>query len=263
MNDLTTTMNELVPTQYQGMLTEISNYYPVIAKATKNFNKTQSQFMDNMLTLSQPTELRSLRQILAEVNKSKMALDEAFFGIRKKQIVIKQKRRSLESEKDDLARELLELEIAEVENQIYHSMGYVEGAIRKIAAYMNQYRNITSAMGMDELTEADFEADEERYHIMKAFEQALCAARSHGGVIDEGNHIYLYQIGINGTAAQSEVAAYMASEGKLLKEGQKPDHSSTWEWLHAMADKYKGCAKEFAAAKHMALTDKTALHLGE
>jgi len=257
--DLTTVQRELtVP--YQGMLQEISSFYPVVERATRNFNKTQSQFMDNMMTLSQPTELRSLRQILAEVNKSKMALDEAFFGIKKKQIAIKQKQRLLDMETDSLVRELLEVEIAEIENQIQHTLGYVEGAIRKITAYLNQYKTITSARGFSEMTEEAFEADEERYHIMKAFEQALCAARSRGGTIDEGNHIYFYQIGINGTAAQADVSLYLAGEGAILKAGGAPGHASTWAWLHEMADKYQGCAREFAERKAMVLTDRAALH---
>ena len=31
-----------LPAQYKGMLSDISNYFPVIAKATRNFNKSQS-----------------------------------------------------------------------------------------------------------------------------------------------------------------------------------------------------------------------------
>jgi len=261
MYELTEIKSDLT-TQYQIMLSEVSSYFPVIAKATRNYNKTQSQFMDNMLTLNQPTELRSLRQILAEINKSKMALDEAYFKIQKKKIRIKQKQRKLKIEKDGLECELLAISIAELESQITNTMGYVEGAIRKISAYMSQYQNILDYLGKDEITEEDFEADEERYHIMKVFEQALCAARSRGGVIDEGNHIYFYQIGISGAAAQLEVIAFLQLEEQMLIENKISTHKNTWDWMHAMADKYSGCAKKFAEKKHMILLSEKALYKG-
>ena len=92
-----TTLNKDLPTQYKTMLSEVSEYYPVITKATKNFNKSQSQFMNNMLTVSHPTELRNLRQILAQLNRAKMALDEAYFKVEKKKIEIKKKVQQLET----------------------------------------------------------------------------------------------------------------------------------------------------------------------
>jgi len=252
------TLNDNLPQHYKGMLQNISEYYPVISKAAKSYNKSQSQFMDNMLTLSQPTELRSLRQILAEINKSKMALDEAYFKIRKKEVQIKQKQQFHTD--DQLEREMLDIEVAELETQIANTMGYVEGAIRKISAYMNQYKNILEYLGKEEITEEDFEKDEERYHIMTAFSQGLHAARSHGGVIDEGNHIYFYQIGISGTAAQVEMNNFLMAEGELVAKGEMPGHQLTWDWLHEMADKYEGSAREFAANKHMKLLDENSLH---
>ena len=253
-------IGDKLSTPYKGMLGEVSEYFPIISRATRNFNKTQSQFMNNMMTLSQPTELRSLRQILAEVTKSKHALDEAFFGIRKKQVEIKRKRRDILNTKDPLDIEFLEIEIAEIENQISSTMGYVEGAIRKIHAYINQYKRLLESLGIEHVTEEAFEKDEERYHIMKVFEQALCAARSRSGVIDEGNHIYFYQIGISGTAAQFEISQFLTAEGKKIQNNQKLRHSDTTDWLVRMAAKYSGCATEFAKVKHIAVMDEKALH---
>lgn len=249
---------ELSP-QYATMLDEIRSGFPAIVRATKNFNKTQSQFMDDMLTVSHPTELRNARQILAEINKSKMALDEAYFGIAKKRIEIKRKSLALR-ESTDLDTELLQVEIDELESQIQNTMGYVEGAVRKIRAYMTQYNHLLKALGKEEFTEADFEQDEERYHIMKMFEQALCAARSHGGMVDEGNQIYAHQIGINGTVMLYEVRQYIEIEEKLIHEGKTPLHEMTLKWLAVMARKYAGSAKRYAELKGMTLLDEGALH---
>ena len=250
-----------MPEQYQIMMDRIQANFPVIEKATKNFNKSQSQFMDNMLTVTQPTELRSARQILAEINKAKMALDEAYFDIRKKHIQINRKRGKQASVKSHGmgVDELVLIEAEELESQVRHTMGYVEGAIRKIAAYMTQYQNILKKYGKEEFTEADFEKDEERYHIMKAFEQALHAARSHGGIIDEGNHIYFFQIGISGIAAQTEVHGLLSLERDLIQQGKMPTHEMTTNWLNALGEKYAGCAVNYAKRKGMTLLDEQAL----
>lgn len=246
-------------TQYQNLLERINDYYPMIEKSTKNFYKTQSQFMDNMLTVHQPTELRSLRQILAEINKSKMALDEAYFGLRKKRVEIKKREFQLTQHCDVFERETLEIEVEELQTQIASTMNYVEGAIRRVSAFITQYNNILRKYGKDEFTEEDFERDECRYHVMKAFEQALCAARSRNGSIDEGNQIYFYQIGISGSAAQCEVNTIFDKELEYLKRNEFPPHKIISDWLEEMGDKYSSASIEFAKRKGMTLFDTESL----
>lgn len=251
--------NLFMSSSYQEMIQLIEKTYPAIKRDTENFYKTQSQFMDNMLTVSAPTELRNLRQILAEINKVKMALQESYFEIKKKEIKIRQKRELLTTV-ENLDADLLLVEIEELECQIENTQDYQKGAIRKITAYITQYNNILVSIGKEDVSEADFEADEERYHIMKMFEQALCAARSHGGVIDEGNQIYAHQIGINGTVAQKEISEYLSVEQALMNQNQMPAHEMTIKWLKVMAQKYAGCAQKYANIKGMTVIDDKALN---
>lgn len=263
-NDVTITKvrEHLLPTlplEYQSMLQKIENRYPALKRDTDSFYKTQSQFMDNMLTVSAPTERRNLRQILAEIQKSKMALQEAYFGNKKKSVEVRRKTQALESA-TGFDAELLEIEIAELQSQIANTQDYMKGAIRKISAYMTQYDSILKKIGKTKLTEADFEEDEERYHIMRAFEQGLCAARSHGGWIDEGNQIYLYQIGINGMVAQAEVERYLAEEQKIIESGNEPAHEMTTKFLEYCARKFKGCSRQYAERKGMSLLDRGSMN---
>lgn len=248
-----------LPTEYCSMLERIESRYPALKRDTESFYKTQSQFMDNMLTVSAPTELRNLRQILAEIQKCKSALQEAYFNNKKKSVEIRRKAQDLESA-TGLDAELLEIEIAELRHQIANAEDYMKGAIRKISAYMTQYDGILEKTGKTELTEADFEEDEERYHIMKAFEQGLCAARSRGGWIDEGNQIYFYQIGINGMVAQAEVERYLLEEQKIIEAGQEPAHEMTTKFLEHCARKFKGCSRQYAERKGMTLLDRGSLN---
>jgi hypothetical protein len=214
--------------QYQDMLDIIKQEIPEVQRATALFNKTQSQFMDNMLTIHNLTPLRNMRQILAEMKKIRLALGGSFFAIDKK-------RKLPQTDETDW-------EISCIQENVL-------GAIRKLANYSVQYAEIQRFHNLYDFTEKDFEEEEEKYHIIKAFEQGLSAARSHGGSIDEGNQIYFHQIGINGTAAQREVLDYFKSEAEVLATGNMPTHRMQIDWLLSMAEKYKGCSIEFARFK--------------
>lgn len=235
------------PEKYAPIVEYIAGNMPEITRATKAFNKTDSQFTNNFLTITGLTPLRNLRQILAEIKKSRNALGEAHFAIRKKRIEIRQlERRRKERDARDLDREMIDTEIGEREFQIAMIMENVEGALRKIANFQKQYQDIQAAAKLGEWTEADFEREEERYHITRAFAQALNAARAHGGYIDEGNQIYMQQIGINGTQAQIEVRDYMQAELDAIRRGETLDYDREFQWLNAMAEKFRGCSARLA-----------------
>lgn len=242
----------LAQPDYQEMVSYIDNHSLAIQKTTQIFNKSQSQFMDNMLTVSHLTPFRNLRQILAEMKRTRGALAEAYFNLEKKKIDIQIKERELNDETDPLLRKKLEIEITEMQYQIDSSMEYVGGAIRKLANYTAQFKAIEQQL--PDLSEQAFEEEEERYHISKAFEQGLHAARAHGGYIDEGNQIYFHQIGINGTAAQIEMTKYLNKEYALINDPdnpREPSHEMEVDWIMEMTEKFKGCAMNFAKRKGM------------
>jgi hypothetical protein len=237
--------------QHLPMMQVIKDNLPALQEGISMFGRSQSQVMDNLLTVSHPTPIRNLRQILAEVNRTLQALREANFNIKRKEIEVKKYERQLEKEEDDLERELIQVEIEDRLSGMEVSKNYISGAIRKLTNYTVQYNYILESLGVSSFDEVDFEAEEERYHIMKAFDQGLTAARSRGGVIDEGNAIYLCQIGINGASAQAEVYRYLQKEGECLSKGIEPTHEMILQFLNDMADKYKGCSSQYAKMKGM------------
>lgn len=241
--------------EYTGMLTKIEDNMPAILEAQQAFYKTQSQFMDNMLTVTHPTPIRNIRQILAEINKSKTALDQAYLKIKKKNIYINRKKIQLDNTNDLLEKELINLQIQEAHLFIETTENYMKGAIRKISAYIEQYNALLKYIGKNEITEQDFEKEESRYHIGKAFEQALIAARSRGGIIDEGNFIYFQQIGINGAVAQYEITNYLNMEKAIIEDNKLPTHKMTLNWLNALMDEYEDYPRIFAETKGMTLGD--------
>jgi len=235
--------------EHKDMLCLIKGNLPEISRGTSLFQKTQSQFMDTMLTVSNTTPLRNVRQILSEIERSRAALREVYFKLKKQEIEIKIKSRDIEAEKDELKRELLDIEISEIKSNIESTRGYISGAIRKIANYIDKYNSILKSHNKEEFSELDFELEEEKYHIQKAFEQAINAARSRSGVIDEGNHIYFTQIGINGSAAQKEIFEYFKQEGAIISQNKKPTHEMLLCFLEKMSKEFEGCSTKYANYK--------------
>ena len=252
----------LVKKEYKQMLTNINATLPAIKQSSSNFYKSHSQFMGVMLDVTAITPIRSVKHTLAELDKTRMALEEAQLKMMKKDIELRQKEKKLNDGeyKDDLERELLETEILEVKVNMNNIQNSVSGAIRKMSFFTNQYKSILKKLGKDDITEEEYEKEESKYHVMTCLKQALNAARARGGVIDEGNLIYLFDMGINSAQAQAEIYAYLDMENKLMREGKTPTHEMTMQWLEACADKFSGDAKKFAERRGFKLYDEESLN---
>ncbi len=245
--------------EYKTMLQNIDEKMPVIQQASSNFYKSHSQFMGVTLDVTAITPIRSIKHTLAEIDKTKSALQEAQINMQKKAVKLKKKQRKLEKCKDDLDREMLEIEILELQTHSANAQNSVQGAIRKMNFFVNQYESLLSHLGIDEVTEEMYEVEENRYHIMTAMKQALISARPRGGLIDEGNQIYVFDLGISGAQAQAEVYAYLHFENELIKKGQAPTHEHTMRWLEACADKFADDPKKFTERRGFKIMDNQSL----
>ena len=252
----------LVKKEYKQMLTNINTTLPAIKQSSSNFYKSHSQFMGVMLDVTAITPIRSVKHTLAELDKTRMALEEAQLKMMKKDVELRQKEKKLADGdyKDELERELLETEILEVKVNMNNIQNSVSGAIRKMNFFTNQYKSILKKLGKDDITEEEYEKEESRYHVMTCMKQALNAARARGGVIDEGNLIYLFDMGINSAQAQAEIYSYLEMENKLMREGKAPTHEMTMQWLEACADKFSGDAEKFAERRGFKLYDEESLN---
>jgi hypothetical protein len=245
--------------EYKSMLANIAEKAPAIAQASSNFYKSHSQMMSVTLDVTAITPVRSVKHSLAEIEKTKAALQEGYFKMKKEEVKLKKLERKLSEETDDLEREMLEIKINEKQANAASSRGYVEAAVRKLNFFSNQYENLMKKIGKEELTEEDYELEEIKYHIMTCMKQGLNAARSRNGMIDEGNLIYLFDLGINAAQAQLEVMSYLNWENELIKEGKAPEHHHTVQWLEACADKWAHCPGDFANSRGFDILDRTSL----
>lgn len=258
LTDLTTALPVTKP-EYGTMLQNIQERMPAVVRDTSNFYKSHSQFMQVALDVTAITPIRSIKHSLAEIDRTKSALQEAYIGMRKKQVELKRKQAELAAATDPLDSELLEIEILEIQSQLEGTQNHVNGAIRKMNFFVNQHKQLLEKIGKDEITEEDYEREECRYHIMTCMKQGLNAARSRNGVIDEGNMIYLFDLGINAAQAQAEVFAYLTLENELISQGNAPTHAMTVQWLEACADKWADDPAKFAAYRGFSLFDPQSL----
>ena len=258
-NDLAQLATGPLPQEYKGMLTHIEETLPATQAACDNFYKSHSQMMTVTLDITDLTPVRSIKHTLAAIERTKSALAEAQINRRKNEIKIKKKQREIDAAEDDLDREEFEIEMIELMNNNMNIENSMKGAIRKMSFLMTQYRSVLDHIGKDHITEEDYEREEKRYHVMTALKQALNSARPRGGVIDEGNSIYLFDIGVNVSHAQAEVFNYLKMENELISEGRAPSHEMTIEWLEKCADKFQDCAERFAESRGFRVLDEKSL----
>ena len=248
-----------LPKEYSPMLQNIQENLPAIQATSENFYKSHSQYMNATVDITDLTPLHSVRHILARVERKKAALAEAQIKRRKDDIELRRKQKQLEETTDEFDRELLEIEIIELMNGLTSGENYIKGAIREMSFLMTQYQSVLDKLGKEHLTEEDFEEDEKRYHVMTALKQALNAARPRGGLIDEGNSIYLFDIGVNVAHAQAEIFNYLKQEQEMIESGLAPSHEMTMEWLERCADKFKDCGTRFAESRGLIPLDQKSL----
>jgi len=252
----------LVKKEYKAMLDNIHTTLPAIKQSSSNFYKSHSQFMGVMLDVTAITPIRSVKHTLAEIDKTRMALEEAHLKMRKKDIELREKEHKLKTDLDmtEFEKELLETEILEIQVNMNNIQNSITGAIRKMNFFTNQYKSILKKLGKEDITEEEYEKEEANYHVMTCMKQALNAARARGGVIDEGNLIYLFDMGINSAQAQAEIYAYLKMENDMMAEGKAPTHEMTMQWLEACAAKFSKDANKFAERRGFKLYDEESLN---
>ena len=128
--------------EYNVMLKNIQDRMPAVVKDTSNFHKSHSQFMQVTLDVTAITPVRSIKHTLAEIDRTRAALQEAYINMRKKQVELKRKQAELEKATDEFDREMLEIEILELNSHLEGTQNHVNGALRKMNFMVNQHKQL-------------------------------------------------------------------------------------------------------------------------
>jgi hypothetical protein len=225
----------------QAAVARVSERMPELAEKTKIFDRNNSQTTISMMTLTMlngQSPMRLLRQILAEVERRKMALAEAQLSHAKLVNEIKEL-----SEKELGPVEQAELRLKNI--SLDSMEGKINGSIKDIATLIDAYDSIKATHGIDDWDEKSFEDEEKRHHVRRGFE-LLYRNLIQGGRAHEATIEYLQQYGVHVQIALAEVTQYINAVNEAIKQGGMVTASNMEDFLDAMADKYKFCADEAA-----------------
>jgi len=231
--------------RYDNMMSRVQEVMPRVMESSESFGKSSSQLKTVTLDITDLTDVGAAKHILASINRTRQALKESEIAVRRKRLDLTRKEAALETATGFDADEIL-IDLTELESQLEDTMAAQRGAVRKLAYLIEQYDAICQRLGVDVITEEMYEADQAKYHVMRAFSQGLAAARARGGSIDEGNFIYFQDLGVNGAAAQREMSAYLQAEQEVLNKGQVPTFEMQKTWLEAVGEKFAGEVTRYA-----------------
>ena len=82
-------MNEIeivLPKQYEPVLKKIETILPLANIDTENFNKSSSQFKTATLDVTDLTPINSAKHLLAVIQRTRQALEEANIKLRRKKL---------------------------------------------------------------------------------------------------------------------------------------------------------------------------------
>ena len=215
----------------------ISQKMVAIDRANNTAGRSETQTTNQLMTLTMLTDspYRRLRQCLAQIEKKRGALDEQYFRMKKKQVLIKQW-----YEKGD---EMSVLKAQEAEHSLMRSKNYIDGAFKEIATFQCAYDEIREAHNIPEnWDEKDAEEAEIDHHIKQAFRQAH-REMVGSGCITSGNMEYLEQYGVHIQTATRLIADYIASEDEMIVKGQMPTVAHLYAFLDRMAETFHDAHK--------------------
>ena len=211
-------------------LAKISERMKEMDRANLSFNKKNTQTTSQLMSLTMMCDApyRRLRQVLAQIERKRFALEDAAFDLRKKKLELIAFR-----EKDD---ELSQIEADELENQMKRSMGYLEGSLKELAMYQDTYDEIKESFNIpDKWDEVDFEKEEISNHIRMAFRNCLRNVMVTGGM-NMGTMEYLEQFGIHPVTAKKLITDYLSEVEAMVDDKKYPSVKHLYDFLDRCAD---------------------------
>ena len=215
----------------------IASKMPAIDRANHTAGRSQTQTTNQLMSLTMMTDspYRRLRQCLSQIEKKRGALEESYFKMKKKAVLIKQWY--------DKGDEMSVIKAQEAEAQAFRQKDYIDGALKEIATFQCAYDEIRESHNIPEKwDERDAEVAEIDHHIKQAFRQAHRDVVQTGSITG-GNMEYMEQYGIHIQTATKIIRDYVASEDKMISEGKMPTVEHLYAFLDSMAVQFNDAHK--------------------
>ena len=202
--------------------------------AGRSNTQTTNQLMS--LTMMTDSPYRRLRQCMSQIEKKRQALEEAYFKMQKKKVLVEQW-----YEKGDA---MSVIKAREAESNMIRQKDYIDGAFKEIATFQCAYDEIRESYNIPEKwDERDAEEAEIDHHIKQAFRQAH-RDMVNTGRIGIGNMEYMEQYGIHIQTATRIIADYITSEEKMIAKGNFPTVNKLYDFLDRMAETFHDAHKD-------------------
>lgn len=210
----------------------VADKLPEIQKATRAFDRNNSQTTINMMTLTMlngHSPYRMLRQITAEVEKRQNALNEAQTSHAELRLEI--------LELGDLDDPISQAKVRQKSFNLEQMENKINGSIKDIATLIDSYENIKENFGIEEWDEVAFEKEEKRHHVRRGFE-LMYRNLMDGGRASTATIEYMQQYGVHPQLALTEVSGYIKLTAERIAKLEVLHSNDLEEFLDKMADKY-------------------------
>ena len=222
---------------------KVNAYLPELEQKTRAFDRNNSQHTLSLMTLTMlngQSPYRMMRQVMAEVEKRKMALAEAQVNHAKTLRDIDK----LEGDTDPV--KVAKLRQKRISLDMLESK--INGSFKDIATMIDAYENIKAKNGIDDWDEEAYEREEKRHHVRRGFElmyrNLLDGSRAQTATIE-----YLQQYGVHPQVALTEVSGYVKYTAERIANNDLMHSNDLEDFLDQMADKY--CANVDKTAERL------------
>ena len=231
-----------MPTVTNGVINKnavakVNEFLPELDSKTKYFDRNNTQTTLSMMSITMlngQSPMRMMRQVMAEVEKRKLALAEAQVNHAEKLEEIKKLEQQIDEDPDNNVLQA-KLRLAYVSITTLESK--INGSFKDIATLIDSYNAIKEKNGIDEWDEEAFEREEKRHHVRRGFE-LMYRNLMDGGRASTATIEYMQQYGIHPQLGLAEVQAYLNYATDQLRNNVKLHSNDLEEFLDQMADKY-------------------------
>tara|TARA_B100000029_G_scaffold516551_1_gene630808 strand:+ start:668 stop:1507 length:840 start_codon:yes stop_codon:yes gene_type:complete len=213
---------------------KVKQWLPEINEKSRFFGSNNSQTTISLMSLTMmngQSPYRLLRQILAEIERRKIALNENQINyVRNKNLLKKLQEKENKTELD-----MAKLRCATTTFDITEQK--LNGAFKDIAILIDQYENIKKHQGIEDWDEEAFEREEKLFHVRRGFElmyrNLVESGSAHTATIE-----YNQQYGIHPQVCLMEVMGYVKYAQERIEKGDRLHSNDLEEFLDEMAVKY-------------------------
>ena len=213
---------------------KVNKFLPELHEKTRAFGSENTQTTLSMMTLTMlngHSPYRLLRQILCEVERRKLAINDQQVCYAKTVDKIS----SLINKEDKTRIEEIRLRSMIMSQDTVEQK--INGAFKDIAILIDQYENIKKHHGIIDWDEEAFEREEKLFHVRRGFElmyrNLIENGTAHASTIE-----YNQQFGIHPQVCLLETMGYIKYSQQKIEEGDRLHCNDLENFLDEMAVKY-------------------------